>query len=328
MYLGRKDMTERGGKLLWCLVVFYASVACSEDSRLDRQPSVMKAVSSSEALRALLVSSGRTASVESTNSNVAFVLASSRVHALSTDMAVEDVNGVLELLNSKFDEQDALSILEVNAVKNDALDKLIRQKKMHDGLSQRISEMFHDRRQDTLWRDYCIQHLQMLHEAKWPTGRPSDIDQVDAALIKATYWEAVEESDSTIAGTALIGLERISLRDPDYNRPKIARKALAMAGDETCSLASRIAAVQVCVKMSASGVLPIARAILRDRKSSTPLQMACVAALVAMGSEADDGLLDSIEKTGSPYVRRSVTRARKDLVRAEDRQTVKDRGKR
>ncbi|MDF7802222.1 hypothetical protein P4C99_22320, partial [Pontiellaceae bacterium B1224] len=62
---------------------------------------------------------------------------------------------MLNFSNDQFPE--GMRSIEINAVKNDVLDKLLRQTVLPEGLGLHMAEMAGNADNDPVWRDYCIQ---------------------------------------------------------------------------------------------------------------------------------------------------------------------------
>ena len=230
------------------------------------------------------------------------------VHALGADLSTAQVQGLYEHLNREFERQDDLTLLEFNAIKNDILDKLIAQESIPEGLGQFIVTMYRDRGHDDLWRDYCIQHFALYHNARWPSGSAPE-ENAEARAMQSAFREALNETEGTIAGTALIGLETVSRKDKSYDRDKIGQAAISLAVDDTCHIRTRITAMQICGVMGRKEILPTARKVAREA-DSIPLRMSAIATIGDVGDSQDTELLKQIlSSSGNTYVRKSAQSA-------------------
>ena len=87
------------------------------------------------------------------------------INALDADMSTADVAALREMLNFPNDRfPEKMRPIEINAVKNDVLDKLLRQKDLPEGLGLQMVEMAGNVENDPVWRDYCIQFMQPFYE--------------------------------------------------------------------------------------------------------------------------------------------------------------------
>ncbi|MFO7870957.1 MAG: hypothetical protein R6V03_05940 [Kiritimatiellia bacterium] len=228
---------------------------------------------------------------------------------LTTNLGGDDVKVLRLFLEQPASEQEAMRPLEFNALKNNVADVLLRQDELPDGLGLQLVEMYRDRDMDVVWRDYCVQYLAPYYNRKWPPGTAdapetggsaAETDAERAEILRA-YREALGEKDSTIAGTALLAVERLSRRRPEFDREEIGRIAVELACDEACAGASRITALRVSALMGRKEVLSGARIAAQTGETST-LRLAAIATLGDIGEGADRELLESLSAGGEDRI--------------------------
>ena len=79
----------------------------------------------------------------------------------------DDLEALMEMLawsNDRFPE--GMRPIEINAVKNDVLDKLLRQEILPEGLGLQMAEMAGNVNNDPVWRDYCVQFMGPFYERR------------------------------------------------------------------------------------------------------------------------------------------------------------------
>jgi hypothetical protein len=212
-------------------------------------------------------------------------------------------------LRLKFADQGELQQLEFHAVKNDVLDKLIAQKELPEDLGRVLLSIYRDTSTDPLLRDYCVQHFAAYHQRKWPKGTiGADKSDPERNDVMAAYWEALEETDTSIAATALMGLRRLAAESGEAERQQVCERALALAVDDGAGLATRTAALQVCALMRVREVLPVARE-LAHRGKTMGVRLSAIAALGQIGDEEDASILKRIAASSEPYPRRAAEKA-------------------
>ena len=211
---------------------------------------------------------------------------------LTRKLPPDDVKALVLFLDVHSVDQKDLPLEELASVKNDVVDVLLRQEKVEEGLGEDLMRMFHDRKHDDVWRDYCVQYLAQYYGRKWPESTPVAGDAPDAeqSNVEKVLWEAVQEKDTTIAGTALLGLEQLSRNHPGIDTERVVATALALAEDVRCSEASRITAVRLCGMLKKRDVLPIARMLVPPGET-IPLRMAALATLGDIGEKEDEVLV-------------------------------------
>lgn len=200
------------------------------------------------------------------------------VHSLGRNLTQDQVLQLLDFLNTKFSENTDLTLLQLNSIKNDILDVLIEQNILFENLGYRIINMFNDHTMDDVWRDYCVQHFSAYYERKWPANIQDPEKDTEWQEMINAYSNAVLETGTTIAGTALIGLEMISAKHKEINRQELRNSALKIATDKTSGEPARIAALQVCALTGEQRVIPVATSIAQNSNASTVLRLSAAAA--------------------------------------------------
>ncbi len=191
---------------------------------------------------------------------------------------------------------------EYHALRNELLNLLREQEPFPRHLAGNLMIMYRDRGHDAVWRDYCIQHLAQIYPQ---TAAP------EQASSRATMWAATDETGTTIAGTALIGLAR-NIDQPGFNRDQIASKALLYATDANMDDMTRLTAIQVCALLKDDRVLPVARELAASNAAAT-LRMSAIAAIGSLGTSADRDLLNQYATASDVRLRTAATSALKRL---------------
>ena len=153
---------------------------------------------------------------------------------------------------------------------------------------------------DPVTRDYALQHL-----GTW--GQTATVEEVE--LIRAALWNGVKQPDFTLAGTSLLGLQRILPRHADdAENETLSHEALRIASDAQFSAASRATALQVASRMNNPQALPVARSLART-ETNIPLKLAAMAALGSLGSESDEALLLQMQASTSATIQPALAAA-------------------
>ena len=132
------------------------------------------------------------------------------IRALAKPLSEDDVRALSWFLDEKFSQQDEYDVLTFNALKNDVLGVLLERVPPPEGIGQSLVRMFRDPDHDDVWRDYCVQHFAGYYRTRRLAGAAAADRELLA--IESAYWEAVAASNSTTAGTALIGLRQQRIR--------------------------------------------------------------------------------------------------------------------
>ena len=226
------------------------------------------------------------------------------INNLSKSMQLRDVAHFVAFL-SKLPVDDKLKQSALATIKNNLADKLLAQTRFPDGLLEAFVKLVDDPKQGIIWRDYVLQKypelLRWLHTLE------------DRKLIIAKLWKMTETKDKTFAGTALLGLMRLSkVNNEEANPEKLGKQALKVADDDTFSLASRITALQVSAMLGERGALPVARRIAGS-KGEVMIRVSALAALGILGDYSDIVLLEQYKK-GSEYRLRRAAQSALDKI--------------
>jgi len=223
------------------------------------------------------------------------------MRSLTRQLSEADARALMLFLKNNSKAQKALKPIELNSLKSDILDVLLRQDKVPPGLGELVVEMYRDRGQDDVWRDYCVQYLAACYEAASPTGTSTNESDGVREDIRKAYDEALEEKTGTIAGTALIALERLSRTHAEFDRQAVGETALGLASDDGCGEAARVTAVRLCGTMGKKDAVPTSR-ILAQTGESAMLRMAAVATLGDLGGGDDLELLESLKASSDKRI--------------------------
>lgn len=202
-------------------------------------------------------------------------------------------------------------------LRNEIMDKLAGQEAVPAGLADVMAKVFQDRQQGTVMRDYAIQHIPPIY------ARVSAEEQEG---LRATMWRGAGETDSSIAGTSLLALLKISrelastptadgaLDDQAKERVRLEQAALRLASDEQCGELARITAVQICGRLGVEPALSVVGRLAQGAPS-IPLRIASIAALGDIGGEQAEALLQQLAQDPEvrlvPATRSALRRLRK-----------------
>ncbi len=227
------------------------------------------------------------------------------VHALGRDLSEQEVASLSDLLYRKQGE-DSLPMDQLNALKNDVVNILKLQHRKPQTLARLLMALHNDRSQDVVWRDYCVQHLGSIYDQM--------DDSQEKAWAQGLIWKATTETDSSIAGTALIALAN-NTGEAGIDAAAVAEKALALCQDPRAGEAARITALQICATLDEKRALPLARGMAESARSAM-VKMSAIAAIGTLGDESDRALLGTYVASSDVRLRKS---ARSALKRMDER---------
>jgi hypothetical protein len=206
------------------------------------------------------------------------------VNALPRNLSFNDRKALYRFLKFGANNKDNY------VLKNDILNALRNQQPLTPELTDVMLDLFYDKSQDIVVRSYALQHL-----------RPWYLDeQQHDEVIRQAFYDGLKETDTEIAGVALLALRYLAEQAPEFDKPFIAEQAAAIATDENSYILTRISAVGVAGKMNTAEQLPAIRELTASGNPVT-LRVAAIAAVGELGTLAD---LDSLEQTAAgkkPY---------------------------
>jgi hypothetical protein len=232
------------------------------------------------------------------------------IRALAKPLSEDDVRVLLWFLDEKFSQQEEYDLLTFNALKNDVLGVLLERAPPPEGIGQSLARMFRDPNHDDVWRDYCVQHFAVYYQARRRAGATAT--DRDLRAIEAAYWEAVAVSNSTTAGTALIGLRQLAGDFPEMDGRRVAAASLALATNPSAEEGARVTAMQICAELGETKILPLARALAADG-ASVMLRLSAVGVIGRLGTSDDANLLNSLASKGEQRIRTAVAAALKRM---------------
>jgi hypothetical protein len=216
------------------------------------------------------------------------------MHELPLDLqpkAIEELSLFLQLPYSK---ESGLREIEHEALRNDAVEKLLRQDVLPPGLGTLLVDLYRDPNQGDVWRDYCVQFFATYYERRWKADTSYENDAERAAILQA-YDDALRETDKTIAGTALLGIDRLAATYGEFDRGAIRSNAVYLAADDGAFAPIRMTALLVCEQHGAHEVLPAAR-MLSQTGENSHLRMVAVKTLGSLGEPQDVELLKAMAR--------------------------------
>lgn len=205
------------------------------------------------------------------------------------------------LQRSPLDQEQLRQVL-----KNELMNRLCAMEPPPAGVGDVLVALYKDETQPLVLRDYAIQHLAAyLEQAGGSTGPGLDREHQQAWQV---LWAALQQSDGSLAGTALLGLKRLFEAGADLERGRLEQAATQLAGNPAASELTRISACQVCAQLGLQEALPAIEAAARS-SSSVAMQISAVGALGLLGGTNDLALLQSLLPGGEPRLRLPVQAA-------------------
>lgn len=157
----------------------------------------------------------------------------------------------------------------LHAAKNDLMNQLLSVPNLPPGIIDYLADIYNDRRQDVVTRDYALQHLSNDGYAK--------ASESGKRMIVDVVRQAVREHDSSIGGTALLGMRRLAVSSGAFDAAEVKTAVLDAAEDENASVLTRLTAIRLCGTLMIEESRTVVERLTTD-KSSWLLSLAAAAA--------------------------------------------------
>ena len=142
-----------------------------------------------------------------------------------------------------------VSIAELASEKNQVMDGLLNQLRIPPDYGDVMIELYRDKTQDVLTRDFAVQHIGLYAETLNMRGK-YDADSRESAALRDTLWDAANETRTIVAAAALRALADMAAFDPCIDVRRLDNRLAACVADGTASPAARAMAVQLCGERS------------------------------------------------------------------------------
>ena len=195
-----------------------------------------------------------------------------QVSALSDALSEKQIVDLYGFLRTPLRDFKDMEAPAVASLKNQVMEKLLEQQTLPADYGAEMIGLYRNRANDMLLRNFAVQHLERYVDALAIRGG-YDATSGDAVKIRSTMDAASRETESSIGGTALLGLERLSQLDPTIDRDAIATRAASCAANASTHLQTRIAAVQLCGEMQIKSSVSTLRALADDQSANTVLRL-------------------------------------------------------
>jgi hypothetical protein len=213
------------------------------------------------------------------------------VKAVTTNLSRSDLQGLYSFLLAK-DPSDADQLGQV--LKNRLMDALCLLEPPPAGLGDTLTALYRDASQNTVLRDYAVQHLAAYYEQLGSsTGMDPQQMQQEQAKTQAVLWEALKETDSSIAGTSLLALTRLSSGRAEFDQAQIGAAALRLAAPGAAGELTQISALEVSAQLGVKDAVPILSQVA-ETGDSIPLRIAAVAGLGELRATDAEPMLEEM----------------------------------
>jgi hypothetical protein len=206
---------------------------------------------------------------------------------------------------------------EGQVLKNRVMDALCELNPPPAQLGDLLIQMYRDVSQDAVLRDYAIQHLAAYYEQlDQAAGMDPQAKHDEETKVQSILWEALSEVGSSISGTALLALTRLSEGRPEFDRNQIGATALQLAKEAVAGELTRITALEVCARLGVGDALPLL-ALAAQAGETMPVRIAAVGALGVLGGSDQTALLNELANSPEERLKVPALQALKQISKRE-----------
>lgn len=235
------------------------------------------------------------------------------VHALDARLTPEEIKVLMAFLRSPVDADTSLDPLSINSIKNEVMDLLIQQEPLPQDLGKELVSLADDPSLDSGIRDYSVQHFAPYFKARWGSG-DVDTESPDYQEIMQGYDQAVRMTNTSLQGTALIGLYSLSEDYKAIDRQNVEKLAFQIGNDPGNFVNTRVTAIQLCGRMGLKEILPTAR-VEAQSGETIQLRMSAIATLGDLGDKNDAALVEALALEKESRIQTAAQSALKRLNR-------------
>ena len=241
------------------------------------------------------------------DSNVGFPQRVRAIRALETELTKPELDAFSSYLRTS--AKNSPGPEGENWLRNVMLDEMVQQPALPLGFSDLLVAIYQDHAQDDVMRDYAVQHMAPAYERVSPK---------EQAKLREALWQATTETDTSIAGTALLSLLDVSQTNPSIDQRLVAQAAFNLAADDRYGELTRITAVQACGRLKVDAAWPVIVQLAQEAES-VPLRIAATAALGDLGRAEAKPLLKRLANSSEPRQSLAAQSALQRLARAQKR---------
>lgn len=156
-----------------------------------------------------------------------------------------DDSKVRELSKDVCDENSLTNLSNVASEKNQVMDELLNQPQVPADYGNVMVELYRDKSQGVLTRDFAVQHIGLYAQALSRRGKYVP-ESEDARKCRAALFDAASETHTIVAAAAFRALADMSEFDSRVDAPRLDSLLASCAADASATLAARAMAVQLC----------------------------------------------------------------------------------
>ena len=174
-----------------------------------------------------------------------------------------DLEGIKKLAVNKEECVFGVTPAELASEKNQVMDKLLNQQQIPSDYGDVMVELYRDKSQDVLTRDFAVQHIGLYAQALARRGE-YDADAAESRKLRAALFDAAGETRTIIAAAAFRALADMAVFDPRVDTTRLDSLLAACTADASSDPATRSMAVQLCGERRVRSSRPALESIRSD----------------------------------------------------------------
>lgn len=171
---------------------------------------------------------------------------------------------------------------ELASEKNQVMDDLLNQPQIPSDYGDVMVELYRDKSQDVLTRDFAVQHIGLYAQALERRGE-YDADAAGSQKLRTALFDAAGETRSIVAAAAFRALADMSEFDSRIDARRLNSLLSRCAADSSSAPAARAMAVQLCGERRVSAARSALESILDDGSAPEVLRSSARCAISAIG---------------------------------------------
>jgi hypothetical protein len=187
------------------------------------------------------------------------------------------------------------------SIKHTVMNVLARQPELPLPWQTILRQILEDESQHRVIRDYALQQLFSWHEATFLQGDSSS-SEAERNAIEALFWRMLEQTQGSLAGTAILGLHNLSTKGGGIDRARLSTASLEIVRAPDSGPLTRISGLQVCALLGNREALAEAVHLAREG-DSVALRASAIAAIGVLGSDAESALLAGLVEEANRSIR-------------------------
>ena len=176
------------------------------------------------------------------------------------------------------------SMAELASEKNQVMDALLNQPQIPSDYGAVMIDLYLDKSQDVLTRDFAVQHIGLYAQALARRGE-YDADAAESRKLRAALFDAAGETRTIVAAAAFRALADMAVFDPRVGANRLDSLLATCAADASSDPASRSMAVQLCGERRIRSSRSALKAISTDKTSPVVLRLSARRALALINGK-------------------------------------------